>query len=131
MKSNRVLVKMVKVVITVEDIKGEIVSAHFGRAPYFAWFLVNDGKIVDRGVTPNDSSHFGGHGMPPERMMAMGADIVISSGMGIKAIEMFQNSTVAVLQAVNQSTEQSIKDFVEGRLEELTEGCLHAEEHEH
>jgi predicted Fe-Mo cluster-binding NifX family protein len=122
---------MVKVVIPVADEKGERVSAHFGRAPYFAWFEVSSGRIVDRGVALNDSSHFGGIGLPPERMMALGADIVISSGMGMRAIQMFQNSTVAVLQAINESTEQSIKDFVAGKLEELTEGCLHAEGHEH
>ena len=122
---------MVKVVIPVTDESGELVSAHFGRAPYFAWFNVESGKITDRGVKPNDSSHFGGQGMPPERMMAMGADVVISAGMGMKAIEMFQNSTVAVLQAVNESTVQSIQDYVDGKLQELTEGCLHAENHEH
>lgn len=122
---------MVKVVIPVADEKGERVSAHFGRAPYFAWFDVESGEIVDKGLAPNDSSHFGGQGLPPERMMALGADIVISAGMGMKAIQMFQNSTVAVLQAVNESTEQSIKDYVEGNLQELTEGCLHAEGHEH
>ena len=123
--------RMVKIVIPVEDVKGEQISAHFGRAPYFAWFDVESGKIVDRGVKPNDSSHFGGQGMPPERMMAMGADVVISAGMGMKAIQMFQNSTVAVLQAVQASTETSIQDYLDGKLQELTEGCLHAENHEH
>ncbi len=122
---------MVKIVIPVADEKGALVSAHFGRAPYFAWFEVKSGNIVDRGVAPNDSSHFGGQGLPPERMMALGADVVISAGMGMKAIQMFQNSTVAVLQAANESTEQSIQDYVEGKLQELTEGCLHAENHEH
>jgi predicted Fe-Mo cluster-binding NifX family protein len=122
---------MVKIVIPVADEKGERVSAHFGRAPYYGWFEVSSGRIVDRGVALNDSSHFGGIGLPPERMMALGADIVISAGMGMRAIQMFQNSTVAVLQAINESTEQSIKDFIEGKLEELTEGCLHTEGHEH
>jgi predicted Fe-Mo cluster-binding NifX family protein len=122
---------MVKIVIPVADVKGERVSAHFGRAPYFAWYEISSGKIVDKGIAPNDSSHFGGVGLPPERMMALGADVVISAGMGMKAIQMFQNSTVAVLQAVNESTEQSIEDFVQGNLKELTEGCLHAEGHEH
>ena len=121
---------MVRVVIPVADAQGKQVSAHFGRAPYFAWFDVNSGKIVEKGVAPNDSSHFGGQGLPPERMMALGADVVISVGMGMKAIQAFQNSAVAVLRAVDESTEQSINDFVEGRLEELTEGCLHAEGHD-
>jgi len=122
---------MVKVVIPVADEKGERVSAHFGRAPYFAWFEVKSGEIVDRGIAPNDSSHFGGLGLPPERMMALGADVVISSGMGMRAIQQFQNSTVAVLQAIHESTERSIQDYLEGKLVELTEGCLHADSHDH
>ena len=122
---------MVKVVIPVADEKGKKISAHFGRAPFFAWYEVSSGRIVDRGMAVNDSSHFGGMQLPPERMMALGADIVISSGMGMRAIQMFQNSTVAVLRAVNENTEQSIMDFIGGKLEELTEGCLHAEGHEH
>ena len=122
---------MVKVVIPVADEKGERVSAHFGRASYFAWFEVKSGEIVDRGIAPNDSSHFGGLGLPPERMMALGADVVISSGMGMRAIQQFQNSTVAVLQAIHESTERSIQDYLEGKLVELTEGCLHAEGHDH
>jgi predicted Fe-Mo cluster-binding NifX family protein len=122
---------MVKIVIPVADKNGEIVSGHFGRAPYFAWFQVENREIRDRGIVPNDSSHFGGRGLPPERMMAMGAEIVISAGMGQRAIAMFQNSTVAVLRATNPSTEQSIKDYTDGKLEELTEGCLHAHEHAH
>ena len=122
---------MVKIVIPVEDVKGESVSAHFGRAPYFAWYDLSEGKVVDMGLAPNDSSHFGGQGLPPERMMALGADIVISAGMGQKAISMFQESNVAVLQAQDASVKKSIQQYVEGTLAELTEGCLHAEEHEH
>lgn len=126
---DRGLKKMVKIVIPVTDEKGDSVSAHFGMAPYFAWYQVLEGKVVDRGVAPNDSSHFGGQGLPPERMMALGADIVISAGMGQNAINMFQKSTVAVLQAVDANVEKSIQDYVNGKLTELTEGCLHDHEH--
>jgi predicted Fe-Mo cluster-binding NifX family protein len=122
---------MVKIVIPVADEDAKYLSAHFGRAPYFAWFNIKDGEVMDSGVTPNDSSHFGGRGLPPERMMAMGADVVISSGMGQRAIQMFQNSTVAVLQARNLDVVQSLEDFNEGQLQELTEGGLHAHKHEH
>jgi predicted Fe-Mo cluster-binding NifX family protein len=65
---------MVRVVIPVINEKGERLSEHFGRAPFFAWFDLEDGKVVDKGVKPNDSEHFGGSGQPPERMAAMGAE---------------------------------------------------------
>ena len=122
---------MVKIVIPVDDEQGEILSAHFGRAAYYAWFLVENGEIKERGVNPNDSVHMGGQGLPPERMMAMGAEVVITTGMGMRAISLFQNSTVAVLQAQNLNSEQTIKDYAAGNLIELTEGCLHAVDHEH
>ena len=122
-------IEMVRIVIPVEDKEAQRLSAHFGRAPYFAWFDLEKGEVTDKGVKPNDSSHFGGQGLPPERMMAMGADVVISAGMGQRAIQMFQNSTVAVLQAENMEVEQNLEDFRANRLTELTQGCLHAHEH--
>lgn len=118
-----------KIVIPVVDEVGNRLSGHFGRAPYFAWFQVEGGEIVERGIAPNDSEHFGGRGLPPERMMAMGADVVISTGMGMRAINMFQQSTVAVLKATSLDSEANITEFLEGRLMELTEGCLHARGH--
>jgi len=56
---------MVKIVIPTLDEGGEQLSTHFGRAPYFAWFEIRDGRVVERGVIPNDSEHFGGVGRPP------------------------------------------------------------------
>ena len=120
---------MVKIVIPVTDEKGELVSAHFGRAPYFAWFDVKDGEVVDRGVIPNDSEHFGGVGRPPERIKRLEPDAVISTGMGMRAINMFQQLGVAVLQAKDQSTKENLNLFIRDELTELTEGCLHAREH--
>ena len=38
---------MVRIVIPVEDKEAKKLSAHFGRAPYFGWFDIVDGKIVD------------------------------------------------------------------------------------
>lgn len=121
---------MVKIVIPVEDENGGRLSNHFGRAPYFAWFQVENREVVDQGVTINDSSHFGGVGLPPERMMAMGADVVITTGMGARAIQKFQEKNVAVLQARSQDVAQTLADFIDGRLKELTEGCLHSHQHE-
>jgi predicted Fe-Mo cluster-binding NifX family protein len=120
-----VLMKM-RIVIPVADEKGEILSDHFGRAPYYAWFDVEDDEISGRGVVPNDSEHFGGTGLPPDRMMSLGAEAVITLGMGMRAINIFQNHQVAVLEAKNKRVNEVLTQFMEGELEELTEGCLHS-----
>jgi len=46
--------------------------------------------------------------------------------MGMRAINMFQQMNVAVLQARSPRSEENIDLFVKGELVELTEGCLHA-----
>jgi predicted Fe-Mo cluster-binding NifX family protein len=117
---------MVKIVIPTSDDGGERLSPHFGRAPYFAWFSVEGGDVVDRGIVPNDSEHFGGVGRPPERIAHLGPDAVVTTGMGMRAIGMFQQMGVAVLQAKSELSKENIDLFVRGELAELTEGCLHA-----
>ena len=121
--------KMVKIVIPSMEASGETLAAHFGRAPYFAWYQVENGTVVDKGVVPNESDHFGGVGSPPEKIKSIGGQVVISSGMGIKAINMFQALEIAVLKGNYSSSEENIREFIEGNLAELTEGCLHVHEH--
>jgi predicted Fe-Mo cluster-binding NifX family protein len=120
---------MTKIVIPMSDEQAGRLSDHFGRAPYFGWYVVEEGKIVDKGVAPNESEHFGGAGQPPERIAALGAEVVISFGMGMKAIQMFQEKKIAVLEAVSPSPVQNIVAYTKGELKELTRGCLQAHSH--
>jgi predicted Fe-Mo cluster-binding NifX family protein len=121
---------MVKIVIPVEDESGETLSAHFGRAPYFAWYVVEQGKVKESGVVPNDSEHFGGTGSPPEKIRSLGGEVVVSQGMGMKAIQMFQSFNIAALLAKNPRSLDNVDAFIRGELQELTQGCLHAERHD-
>jgi len=115
----------VKIVFPTSDDKGESIGQHFGRVPYYAWFDIENGDVIDKGVVPNDSEHFGGVGLPPERIAKLNLDAMIVLGMGSRAITMFQDMNVAVLQARGASSAENIDLFVKGDLKELTEGCLH------
>ena len=117
--------------IPVAEESGETLSAHFGRAPYFAWYVVESGQVMETGVVPNDSEHFGGMGSPPEKIRSLGGEVVISQGMGMKAIQMFQDFDIAVLQATSPRSLENVEAFNLGELQELTQGCLHAEHHDH
>jgi predicted Fe-Mo cluster-binding NifX family protein len=116
---------MVKIVFPTLDEKGESIGQHFGRVPHYAWFDIEDSKVINQGVVPNDSEHFGGVGLPPERMQRIGTEVMIVLGMGGRAISMFQDMNIAVLQAKGESTAENVDLFVKGELTELTEGCLH------
>lgn len=120
---------MVRIVIPTLDEKGEQISAHFGRAPYFAWFDLEDERVVEKGVALNDSDHFGGVGQPPERIARLNPHAVLSPGMGMRAINLFQELGIAVLQATGATIDENLELFTQGKLDELTEGCLHAHDH--
>jgi len=117
---------MLRIVIPVADEGGEMLSDHFGRAPYFAWFELEGGRVVDKGLVPNDSEHFGGTGLPPDRILQLRPEAVITLGMGRRAINRFQGAGVAVLQAAGSRTGENLDRFIGGELTELTQGCLHA-----
>ena len=121
--------EIVKIVIPAENDTGKTLSAHFGRAPYFAWYIVEDGQIKEEGVAKNTSDHFGGVGAPPETIKSLGGEVVISSGMGMRAIQMFQALGIAVLKGVSMDSLENVKAFIAGGMEELTEGCLAHHEH--
>lgn len=99
------------------------VSNHLGRAPYFAWFSLEDGKVVDRGKVLNDGMHFGGVVSPPERIAKLGADVVISYGMGNGALSSFKEKNIKVLEALSPSPIQNIAVYVKGELKEFTNVC--------
>ncbi len=120
---------MVKVVIPALDEEGKNLSDHFGRAPFFAWFEVEEGRVLESGIVPNTSDHFGGSGHPPSKIISLGAEVVISMGMGMKAINLFQEAKVAVLKAESNGSGDAIHAFIAGSLPELTEGCLHSHDH--
>jgi predicted Fe-Mo cluster-binding NifX family protein len=117
---------MVKVALPVAERTGITVSEHFGRAPFFAFFDINEGKVGEWKVRPNRSEHFGGKGHPSRHIMSLGPEVVISMGMGKKALDMFHEEGVMVLRTKSSNIEKTLADFIDNKLHELTEGCGHS-----
>lgn len=120
-------VKM-KIVVPVNESKGlnSMLSQHFGRAPFFMSVELGDeGNVVSENCVPNDSEHFGGTGLPPDRIKLLKPDAVVTYGMGTRAIDMFQTAKIAVLRTRAQTVKDVIAAYVQDELEELTEGCRH------
>ena len=119
----------IKIVIPVED-KNELnarISQHFGRAPYFAAVELDEkGEVTKIEMVPNRSEHFGGMGRPPDTIMSLNPDAVLTYGMGPRALNMFQNTNIAVLQANKSIVKDLIEAYNRDELVELTEGCHHA-----
>jgi len=119
----------VRLAIPVEDANdlNARLSQHFGRAPYFAVVeLDENGKVLNLQTVPNKSGHLGGMGQPPEIIMRLRSDAVVTYGMGRRALDIFQSANVAVLQTNKDFVKDVIEAYNRGELVELTEGCQHA-----
>jgi len=119
----------VRLAIPVEDSNGlnARLSQHFGRAPYFAVVeLDENGKVSDLQMVPNKSEHFGGMVKPPQIILSLRPNGVITYGMGPRALNMFQSANVAVLQTDKDFVKDVIEAYNKDELIELTEGCHHA-----
>jgi predicted Fe-Mo cluster-binding NifX family protein len=119
----------VKIVIPVEDANdvNARLSQHFGRAPYFAAIDVDEnGNVTNLEMVPNTSEHFGGRGRPPDTIIRLRPNAVITYGMGPRALNIFQNANIAVLQANSPIVKDLLDAYNSDELVELTEGCHHA-----
>ena len=122
----RMYVRMVIPVLDESGLNARL-SEHFGRAPYFAVIeLDSNGSVLKQRAVPNVSEHFGGSGRPPDRILQLEPDAIVTYGMGPRALTIFQNAKVAVLRATTNTVKEVIVAYNKGQLEELTEGCLHA-----
>ena len=118
-----------RIVVPVVDETGynARLSEHFGRAPYFAVVeLDENGSVSSQRTVPNTSEHFGGTGVPPDRILQLRPNALITYGMGPRALAIFQNARVPVLRANANTVKEVIMAYNNDALKELTEGCHHA-----
>lgn len=103
-------------------------SQHFGRAPFYIVVdLDENGSIISDSVIPNTSEHFGGVGVPPDRIIQLKPNALVTYGLGSKALAMFQAADVAVLRTEANTVREVVSAYNNNEMQELTEGCQHAQ----
>jgi len=113
--------KMVKVAIASD--KGNV-SEHFGFCEDFIIYEIEGNKIKNREVLKNP-----GHipGFLPKFLKEKNVGVVITKGIGPRALKLLQSEGIKVMSTVGGSEKEVIKKYIEGRLEETSEAC---KEHE-
>ncbi|MHA1771115.1 MAG: NifB/NifX family molybdenum-iron cluster-binding protein [Candidatus Thorarchaeota archaeon] len=115
-----------RLLIPTEDPSGSRVSNHFGRAPFFALIDIEDGNVISKAVEPNTGEHSGGSGHAHDNVLRYNPHVVIVSAMGPRGLDSFQTVNIAVLQASSVIVDENVEAYLNGKLDELTEGCLEA-----
>ena len=95
----------------------EFIGEHFGRVPTYTIFDDITGKVE---IIQNTSQHMGGSGYPPELLHKHGVEIMICSGLGMRAIRMFREKGIIVYIGAHGTVRENIEKWRKGVLSEAT-----------
>ena len=109
-------------IIAISEDKDEV-SMHFGRCEKYILFNIKNKKIINKTKVPNS-----GHEpfFLPKFLEEKGVDVLVTSGIGPRAINLFNELNINVISNVEGRVEDIIKEYLEGKINEKLEPC---EEH--
>lgn len=127
-----------KIAVITDD--GKTVSQHFGRAPYYMVFTVEDGKIINREQREklghnqfsgelHEEHHGETHGMDEAHhnkhvQMANAisdCQVLLCGGMGMGAYESMRQLNIQPIVTDLSNIEEAVQAYINGKLVDRTE----------
>lgn len=121
-----------RIAVSADDDRGldSVVSPHFGRCPYFV--LVDmEGREVRR-VQTVANPFYGNHqpGQVPRFIREQGADVMLTGGMGGRAIAFFRQYGVEAVTGAYGTVRTALEQYLGGQLQGAAP-CAESIEHGH
>lgn len=102
---------------------GGKLSQHFGHCDQFAFFTVEDQKILKRELK-EPPEHI--PGSFPKWVKEEGASVVIAGGMGSRAVNLFNEVGVEVVSgALCEDPQEIVEQYLKGELKATGGDCGH------
>ena len=121
-----------KIALATDDNMGldAVLSHHFGRCPYYVVVDIDDKEIKDVETVKNPfyESH-GQTGEVPRFIHSLGVDVIISGGMGPKAIGFFQQLGVQAFTGASGIVRDVINDYMSGQIDGAAPCIDHSASH--
>ncbi|HUZ17725.1 MAG TPA: NifB/NifX family molybdenum-iron cluster-binding protein [Spirochaetia bacterium] len=121
-----------RIAVTAEEDSGleSRVAQHFGHAPYFIFVDVQDREIT--GTNGEENPFSAGHtpGQIPGFIKEQGADVILSGGMGGRAVEFFENLGVHAATGAVGTVREAVESYLGGELNGAAP-CNESIEHGH
>lgn len=92
------------------------VSHHFGRCPFFTLVDVENGRIDSVQTVENPFFRSHAPGQVPSFIRKLQADVMLSGGMGGRAIGMFRDYGIGCATGAAATVDKAVADFLAGRL---------------
>ena len=106
-----------KVCIPKSDVK---VTRHFGKAPEFAFFVIEEGRIVAMETVPNPGRE---KVAVPIFVAEHAVTHVIASGIGDKAVGILRERDVEIFQGAVGNVDTVLERFLKGELKHHQVKC--------
>ncbi len=93
------------------------VNPHFGRCPYFVFIDVDDQSIL--GVRSVANPFYNQHqpGQVPAFVHEQGANVMITGGMGGRAVAFFQECGIQPITGAAGTVRQALEQYLSGKLQ--------------
>ncbi|MGQ9556131.1 MAG: NifB/NifX family molybdenum-iron cluster-binding protein [Anaerolineae bacterium] len=121
-----------RVAISADENSGlaSTVNPHFGRCPFFVFVDLNGRVVTNVEVRPNP--YYGQHqpGQVPAFIRAQGADVMLTGGMGARAVAFFQECGIEPITGADGTVGEALSDYLSGRLRGAG-ACSESIEHGH
>jgi predicted Fe-Mo cluster-binding NifX family protein len=109
-----------KIAVTAETSQGlgSVVAHHFGHAPYFILVDVEDGEVTATQDVPNPFLNGHAPGQVPGFIKEQNADVMLSGGMGGRAIQFFEQAGIKAATGATGTVRQALENYFGGKLTE-------------
>jgi len=121
-----------RIAVSVDTKNGldSVISPHFGRCPYFVLVDLDDRAIKE--VREVENPHYGSHqvGQVPAFINSLDANVMLSGGMGGRAIGFFQQFGIEGVTGAYGTVRQSVERYLGGQLKGAAP-CGQGQDHGH
>ncbi|MFH1393834.1 MAG: NifB/NifX family molybdenum-iron cluster-binding protein [Candidatus Micrarchaeota archaeon] len=114
-----------KIVVATEGGLDGNAATHFAHCSHFVVFEEEDGRMKNTEIVENP--YFKEHipGVIPKFVKSLGADVLITDGIGPSAIALFGKMNIEVLYGVKGKARDLAERYLEGKLKPNENSCNH------
>ncbi len=94
-----------------------VVSPHFGRCPYYVLVDVEDRQVRQVQAVPNPYYAQHAPGVVPEFIHRQGAHVMLTGGMGGRAIAFFQEYGIEPVTGASGTVRRALEQYLHGALQ--------------
>ncbi len=91
-------------------------SHHFGRCPYFIFVDVEDNQVKNVAGAANPFFAAHGPGQVPGFIHQQGADVMLSGGMGGRAVQFFEQLDIKPVTGAAGTVQDTLNRYLSGEL---------------